>query len=67
MSTVKRLIPEAVKQQWRDWRQALRKEEMEHTGSDDFSDGLEMASWGVEEASEANKRDASKHLKCLFS
>lgn len=60
MSNVKAVIPEGVKQQWRDWRKAFRKEEVEHLGSADFSEGLEMATWGVEEASEANKKEASK-------
>ena len=62
MSNVKQFIPEAVKQQWHDWRKAFRKEEVEHTGSADFSEGLEMATWGVEEASAANKKEASKFM-----
>jgi len=62
VSHVKALIPEKVKQTWRDWRKEARRKELEMTGDDDFSEGLEMASWGVEEADAANKRDASKFI-----
>lgn len=60
VSHIKALVPEKVKQTWREWRQEARRKELEMTGDDDFSDTLEMASWGVEEADAANKRDASK-------
>lgn len=59
VSHAKALVPEKVKQSWRDWRKEMRKKELEITGDDDFSETLEMATWGVEEANAANKRDAS--------
>lgn len=59
VSNAKRLVPESVKTFWHDWRSSMRAAEEEVTGSDKISDGVEMAGWGVEEAEQANKRDAS--------
>lgn len=53
------MIPESVKNTWHEWRSSMRKAEQDITGSDNISDGVEMAGWGVEEAEEKNKKDAS--------
>ena len=37
----------------------MKKAEHDMTGSDQVSEHVEMAGWGVEEADEANKMDAS--------
>jgi len=37
----------------------MKKAEEDVTGSDEISEKVEMAGWGVEEAQQANKRDAS--------
>lgn len=39
----------------------MKQAERELTGSEDVSDGVEMAGWGLEEATEQNKKDASKY------
>lgn len=38
----------------------MKKAELDLTGKEDVNDAAEMAGWGVEEAQERNKRDASK-------
>ena len=57
---MKSVIPESVSTTWHDWRKSLKKAEHEITGSEDFSEGVEMAGWGVEEAEKKNKAEASK-------
>jgi len=37
----------------------MKKAEQEMTGNDDISEHVEMVGWGVEEASEANSKNAS--------
>lgn len=59
VSNAQRLIPESIKQAWHDWRSSMKKAEHEATGSEEISEHVEMAGWGVEEASERNKKDAS--------
>lgn len=59
VSSIKAIIPNSVKQTWRDWRSSMKQAERDMTGSDDISEHVEMAGWGVEEAEEANKKDAS--------
>lgn len=39
----------------------MKQAEREITGSDEISEHVEMAGWGVEEATEANKKEASKY------
>lgn len=60
MSTVKGLIPDSVKQSWREWRGSMKQAEQDITGGDQISEHVEMAGWGVEEAEQANKKEASK-------
>lgn len=43
----------------------MKKAEQEFTGGDVVSESVEMAGWGVEEATEKNKRDASTSLPSL--
>ncbi|KAF7892388.1 uncharacterized protein EAF01_010468 [Botrytis porri] len=58
-SSVKSIIPESIKTTFHEWRVAMKKASQDVTGSDKLGDGVEMAGWGVEEAEERNKRDAS--------
>jgi hypothetical protein len=60
VSSVKQFIPESVKQTWRDWRASMKKAAHETTGGDQLEKPVEMVGWGVEEADERYKRDASK-------
>jgi hypothetical protein len=59
VSNVKRFIPESVKQTWHEWRVSMKKAEHDIEGSNEVSDHVEMAGWGVEEADKANKSHAS--------
>ncbi|KAG0652548.1 Amino-alpha-acetyltransferase 2, partial [Hyphodiscus hymeniophilus] len=59
VSNVENFIPDSVKQTWHDWRASMKKEENEIAGSNDISEHVEMAGWGVEEAEKANKSNAS--------
>ena len=45
----------------------MKNAEREITGDDEISEHVEMVGWGVEEASEANKRDASEFFSLLIS
>ncbi|TGO53198.1 hypothetical protein BCON_0128g00260 [Botryotinia convoluta] len=58
-SSIKTIIPESIKTTFHEWRVAMQKASHDVTGSDKLGDGVEMAGWGVEEAEERNKRDAS--------
>lgn len=60
VTNVKKLIPDSVENFWHEWRASMKKAEQEFTGDDVVSDAVEMAGWGVEEATEKNKKDASK-------
>lgn len=59
VSNVKKLIPESIKQAWHDWRTSMKKAESDMTGSQRVNEHVEMAGWGVEEATERNKSEAS--------
>ncbi|RDW62698.1 peptide alpha-N-acetyltransferase [Coleophoma crateriformis] len=59
VTQVKAIIPESVKQTWHDWRESMKQAEHDVTGKEHINDGVEMAGWGVQEATEKNKRDAS--------
>lgn len=61
------MIPESVKNAWHEWRTAMKKAKHDITGSDKINDGVEMAGWGVEEAEERNKRDASLGTKLALA
>ncbi|KAI1498090.1 peptide alpha-N-acetyltransferase Nat2 [Biscogniauxia marginata] len=59
VSSVKKVIPESVRDRWHEYRKALKQAEQEHFGNDDISEHVEMAGWGVEEAEKRNKAEAS--------
>ena len=44
----------------------MKKAEHDVTGSDQISEHVEMAGWGVEEADKANKMDASTWNSPMF-
>ncbi|KAM0461125.1 hypothetical protein ACHAPV_004439 [Trichoderma viride] len=56
---VTNVIPESVRTTWNEWRQSLKKEEKSHLGNSNISDSVEMAGWGVEQAQERNREEAS--------
>lgn len=58
-STVSRVIPESVKEAWKNWTAAFKKAEKEELGSNNVSQDVEMVGWGVKEAQEKNKEEAS--------
>jgi hypothetical protein len=60
VSSIKQFIPESVKQTWHDWRASMKQAAHETTGGDEVNKSVEMAGWGVEEADERYKRDASR-------
>jgi hypothetical protein len=59
VENVKKVIPESVARTWHDWRSSMKQAEKDAAGSEKINEGVEMAGWGVEEAEEANKKDAS--------
>ncbi|KAJ0386534.1 hypothetical protein COL922a_004176 [Colletotrichum nupharicola] len=61
-SHIKQIIPESVKTWWQEYRAALTKAETQQLGSNDVSEAVEMAGWGVEEAQERNRAEASKFM-----
>jgi len=61
MSYVKRLIPESIKTKWHQYKESVKQAERQMTGKRDVTDHVEIAGWGVEEARERNKKDASKY------
>lgn len=67
VSTVKRFIPESFKHTWHDWRMSMKKTEYDIEGSNQVSEHVDMAGWGVEEADKANKMDASTYCLSLIS
>lgn len=58
-SHIKQIIPESVKTWWHEYRAALTKAETQQFGSNEASEAVEMAGWGVEEAQERNRAEAS--------
>jgi N-terminal acetyltransferase 2 len=67
MSYVTRLIPESVKTKWHEYKESVKQAERQMTGKQNVTDHVEMAGWGVEEARERNKKDASKYSHFLMS
>jgi N-terminal acetyltransferase 2 len=63
VSNAKKLIPQSVKDRWSDYRKALKEGEKETFGNDNISEHVEMAGWGVEEATARNQAEASK--RCI--
>lgn len=60
MSWVKKAIPDWVEAWWHEYRAALKGVEKEQLGTDVVSESVEMAGWGVAEAEEHNRAEASK-------
>ncbi|KAL3425804.1 peptide alpha-N-acetyltransferase Nat2 [Phlyctema vagabunda] len=54
VSHAKAVIPESVKETWHEWRRSVKV-----AAGEKVDEGIDMAGWGVEEAAEHNKRDAS--------
>lgn len=59
VTNVKKIIPDSVENFWYEWRASMKQAEKDMTGDVAVSEQVEMAGWGVEEATEQNKRDAS--------
>ncbi|TAQ84702.1 hypothetical protein B7494_g6976 [Chlorociboria aeruginascens] len=59
VSNVKKVIPDSVKQTWNEWRASMKQAEIKETGHTKVNEHVEMVGWGVEEAEEKNKKDAS--------
>lgn len=62
LSHMERVIPQSVKTFWHNYRQALKDAEKEQLGDNQISEDVEMVGWGVKEAEEKNKSEASKYL-----
>lgn len=64
VSNFKKIIPEGVKQQFNEWRAAwhgtYKDAENKELGDNHISEEVEKVGWGVEEAQQAHKADASK-------
>lgn len=64
VSNAKKAIPEGVKHQFNEWRAAwhatYKGVEKEEIGDNHVSEEIEKVGWGVEEAQQAHKADASK-------
>lgn len=67
MSNVKQFIPESVKQTWHEWRAAVKGVEKEELGDNHISEDVEMVGWGVEQAQQRHKADASKLEHSFFN
>ncbi|KAH8880004.1 hypothetical protein GQ53DRAFT_670788 [Thozetella sp. PMI_491] len=59
LSHAEKAIPQSVKAFWNNYRQALKDAEKEQLGSNNISEDVEMVGWGVKEAEERNKTEAS--------
>ena len=60
VSNIKSFIPESFKKTWHDWRVSMKKTERGIEGSNEISEHVEMAGWGIEEADKAHKSNASR-------
>lgn len=63
MSKVKAMVPEGAKEWWHEYSSALKDAEKEQLGSNDISDDVDKVTWGVEEAAERNKQEASESFE----
>ncbi|OAQ97232.1 hypothetical protein LLEC1_02992 [Akanthomyces lecanii] len=59
VSTVSQLIPDSIRQKWREYWQSVKKTESDTIGNEDVSGTMEMMSWGVERAQEHHNEEAS--------
>ena len=60
VSTVSGMIPEGVRHKASEYWHSMKHAETEKLGNDGISEKVEMAGWGVQEAQERNKEEASK-------
>ncbi len=54
-------IPNRVKDFWQEYRKSLKETEKQQTGDNHISEEAEAVGWGVKEAEERNKTEASKY------
>ncbi|KAM0287511.1 hypothetical protein ACHAQH_000465 [Verticillium albo-atrum] len=59
MSHLKKVIPDSVQTRWHEYRAALKGAEKEQLGTDVVSESVEMVGWGVAEAEQRNRAEAS--------
>lgn len=59
VSHAQKLIPAGVQEWWHNYRNALKQAERENLNDNEISEHVEMAGWGVEEASARHKAEAS--------
>lgn len=59
VSRLEKAVPQGVKERWHDYKQALKDRSKETVG-EEVTNGVEMAGWGVKEAEERNKTEASR-------
>ncbi|KAI1207373.1 uncharacterized protein F4807DRAFT_435555 [Annulohypoxylon truncatum] len=59
VSNVSKLIPQSVRNWWKEYREALRTAKKEQLGDGETSEHDEVADWGVEEAEKRHKAEAS--------
>lgn len=59
LSSVSQFIPDSVRQKWHEYWRSIKRAEVETLGDDGISDKVEMAGWGVKEAQEHHKEEAS--------
>lgn len=61
MSHVAPFIPQSVKDAWYGTKAWIRRQELKWTGDDDVSDAVDMASWDLTEAGQAEKAEREKN------
>ena len=61
VSHVAPLIPQSVKNGWYSTKAWIRRQELKWTGDDDVSDAVDMASWDLTEAGQAEKAEREKN------
>ena len=59
VSHVAPIIPQSVKDSWYGMKAFIRKQELKWTGDDDVSDAVDMASWDLTEAGQAEQQELS--------
>lgn len=65
VSNVKQLIPENVREWWHDYRAQMKQASREKLG-EEVTQNVEMAGWGVEEAEQKNKSQASESCRRCY-
>lgn len=54
------VIPESVRRTWNEWVAYFKQAEKKQTGEEHIADAVDKAGWGVEEAQERHREEASK-------